>query len=62
MGEPNGEYVFKQDFLFSSPISAAAVVLGRSANGWVEWKDEHGQTLNDVYRAPSESIEFEETN
>jgi hypothetical protein len=50
MEERNGEYVFTQDFLFSSPSTAAAVVLGRSANGWVEWKDEQGQTLSDVYR------------
>ncbi len=32
MEERNGEYVFTQDFLFSSPSTAAAVVLGRSAN------------------------------
>ena len=54
MEERESEYVFTQDFLFSSPSTAAAVVLGRSANGWVEWKDEHGQTLSDVYRAPAE--------
>ena len=35
--------------------SAAAVVLGRSAEDWVEWKDELGRTLSDVYRAPAES-------
>ena len=59
MEERSGEYVFTQDYLFSSPSTAAAVVLGRSANGWVEWKDEHGQTLSDVYRAPAESNEPE---
>ena len=59
MEEQDGEYFFTQDFLFSSPSNAAAVVLGRSANGWVEWKDEHGQTLSDVYRAPAESSEPE---
>lgn len=59
MEERDGEYIFTQDFLFSSPSTAAAVVLGRSANGWVEWKDDHGQTLSDVYRAPSESNEPE---
>jgi len=59
MEERDGEYVFTQDFLFPSPSTAAAVVLGRSANGWVEWKDVNGHTLSDVYRAPAESNEPE---
>jgi hypothetical protein len=59
MEERDGEYIFNQDFLFSSPSTAAAVVLGRSANGWIEWKDENGQTLSDVYRATEESDEPE---
>ncbi|WP_417733009.1 GIY-YIG nuclease family protein [Rosistilla oblonga] len=50
MEERNGEYVFTQDYLFTSPSTAAAVVLGRSANGWVEWKDKNGATLSEVHR------------
>ncbi|MGH8830021.1 MAG: DUF4357 domain-containing protein [Polaromonas sp.] len=38
-------YRFTQDYVFSSPSTAAAVVLGRSANGRIEWKDAKGQTL-----------------
>jgi hypothetical protein len=38
-------YRFMQDYVFSSPSTAAAVVLGRSANGRIEWKDEQGRTL-----------------
>lgn len=38
-------YRFTQDYAFSSPSTAAAVVLGRSANGRVEWKDAQGRTL-----------------
>ena len=38
-------YRFTQDYVFSSPSTAAAVVLGRSANGRIEWKDEQGRTL-----------------
>ena len=38
-------YRFAQDYVFSSPSTAAAVVLGRSANGRVEWKDAGGRTL-----------------
>lgn len=36
---------FAQDYVFSSPSTAAAVVLGRSANGRIEWKDAQGRTL-----------------
>lgn len=35
---------FTQDVVFKSPSSAAAVVLGRSANGRTEWKLEDGKS------------------
>jgi hypothetical protein len=41
-------YLFTQDYVFSSPSTAAAVVLGRSANGRVEWKDKTGRTLKEL--------------
>ena len=41
-------YVFKQDYSFSSPSTAAAIVLGRSANGRTEWKDGTGHTLKEI--------------
>jgi hypothetical protein len=41
-------YVFKQDYSFSSPSTAAAIVLGRSANGRTEWKDGTGRTLKEI--------------
>jgi len=41
-------YRFAQDYVFSSPSTAAAVVLGRSANGRVEWKDAGGRTLKEL--------------
>nr|MCU0705537.1 GIY-YIG nuclease family protein [Fimbriiglobus sp.] len=41
----NGNLVFTRDHLFPSPSAAAGVVLGRSANGWIEWKDAAGRTL-----------------
>ena len=40
-----GGYRFTQDYVFSSPSTTAAVVLGRSANGRIEWKDAQGRTL-----------------
>ncbi len=42
---------FTQDYTFSSPSLAAAVVMGRSANGRVEWKDAEGRTLKELQEA-----------
>ena len=46
-----GLYRFTQDYSFSSPSTAAAVVLGRSANGRIEWKDAQGRTLKEIQAA-----------
>ncbi len=43
-------YVFTRDHLFASPSMAAIAVMGRSANGWLEWKTEQGQTLDGAKR------------
>lgn len=37
-----------QDYGFSSPSTAAGVVLGRSANGRAEWKTKDGRMLKEV--------------
>jgi Domain of unknown function (DUF4357) len=39
---------FKVDYLFSSPSAAAMVIMGRSANGLLEWKDSAGKILRDI--------------
>ena len=44
------QYVFTRDYLFTSPSMAAIAVLGRSANGWMEWKTDKGQTLDGAKR------------
>lgn len=44
-------YRFTQDYAFSSPSAAAAVALGRSANGRIEWKDARGRTLKELQAA-----------
>ena len=46
-----GLYQFTQDYIFSAPSTAAAVVLGRSANGRVEWKAAVGHTLKEIQEA-----------
>ena len=46
----DGAAVFKEDILFRSPSGAAAVVCGSAANGWTEWKNESGVTLDELKR------------
>ena len=41
-------FVLAKDTLFNSPSLAAAVLLGRSANGQVEWKLKSGTTLKEA--------------
>ena len=43
-------YKFSDDQIFKSPSAAAATVLARRANGWIEWKDEKGKTLDELKR------------
>lgn len=40
-------FEFLEDFIFSSPSTAAAIVMGRNANGQKEWKLNNGTTLKD---------------
>lgn len=43
-----GEYFeFTDDYIFSSPSTAAVMVMGRNANGLTEWKQKDGKTLKD---------------
>lgn len=41
-------YRVTQDYTFNSPSTAAGVLLGRSANGRVEWKNAKGKTLKEI--------------
>lgn len=42
--------VFVKDHLFRSPSMAALSLMGRTCNGWVDWKNKDGQTLDAVKR------------
>lgn len=43
-----GEYFeFSDDYIFSSPSTAAAMLMGRNANGLTEWKNKDGKTLKE---------------
>jgi hypothetical protein len=48
----NGTYYkVTQDYVFASPSTAAGVVLGRSANGRIEWTTKDGRTLKAIQDA-----------
>lgn len=43
-----GDYFeFSDDYIFSSPSTAAVMVMGRNANGLMEWKNKDGKTLKE---------------
>lgn len=44
------EYLLQQNYEFNSPSTASSVTLGRSSNGWKDWKDENGIRLNSFYQ------------
>ena len=46
----DGKYKLTVSVSFTSPSSAGQFVLGGSINGWVEWKDKDGKTLDEIYR------------
>lgn len=48
-----GTPVLKEDYKFTSPSIAAAMFIGGSANGWTQWVDAEGRTLDEVYRGIS---------
>ena len=47
----NGRFVFAENYVFSSPSTAAGVVQGRAANGREDWKTENGKTLKQIQTA-----------
>jgi hypothetical protein len=51
------KFRFTQDYTFNSPSMASDVVLGRSSNGRVDWKDATGKTLKELQEAQAKSVE-----
>lgn len=43
-------YVFQEDILFRTPSGASDLILGRSSNGWLEWRTEDNKTLDYLKR------------
>ena len=47
-GIVNQEFVFVTDYIFTSPSLAAAIVMGRNANGRTEWKNIKNKSIKDI--------------
>lgn len=45
--EQHDQLVFTRDHIFSSSSTAASVVMGRNANGLIEWKNKKGENLKE---------------
>lgn len=48
IGSQHNKLRFSQDYEFSSPSTAASMVVGASANGRTAWKDADGNTLKQI--------------
>ena len=46
----DSKYILKVTLGFKTPSGASDFVLGGSTNGWVEWKNKDGKTLDELYR------------
>ena len=46
----DGKYILKVTLDFKTPSGASDFVLGGSTNGWGEWKNRDGKTLDELYR------------
>ena len=44
----NAKFFFQDDYIFKSPSTAAAVVMGRNANGRTEWKNKDKKSIKDI--------------
>lgn len=41
------KYIFKENYIATSPSAAAVLVLGYTANGWNVWKTYEGKLLSE---------------
>lgn len=46
----DGKYILKVTLSFDTPSGAGQFILGGSINGWTEWKNKEGKTLDELYR------------
>lgn len=46
----DGKYILNAILTFNTPSGASDFILGGSTNGWTEWKNKDGKTLDELYR------------
>lgn len=44
------KYILKVTLEFNTPSGASDFIIGGSTNGWLEWKNQDGKTLDEIYR------------
>ena len=47
----DGFWELQRDYVLNSPSTAASYCAGRSCNGWDEWHNDAGQSLDELYRS-----------
>ena len=52
----NEFFEFSDDYIFSSPSTAAVMVMGRNANGLTEWRNNEGKTLKEFEMSDKDSV------
>ncbi|MCT8139139.1 GIY-YIG nuclease family protein [Anaerobacillus sp. CMMVII] len=50
LGIEDGRYIFLKDQPFPTPSAASTFVLQSASNGWTDWKDRSGRTLDEIKR------------
>lgn len=53
LNREGGKLRFAHDHTFRSVSGAASVVLGRPADGWIEWEDKNGKSLDEIRASQS---------
>lgn len=46
----DGYWELTRDYVVDSPSTAASYIAGGNRNGWIEWSDDKGRTLDEIYR------------
>lgn len=56
LADQGDHYRFRRDYEFNSRSTAGGVLLGRSANGLIEWRTSDGRTLKQLQEAQPSSL------
>lgn len=46
----DGKYILQKTITFKTPSGASDFLLGGSNNGWTQWKNKDGKSLDEIYR------------